>query len=89
MSLVATTLVLLVLAAPFGTAAAQPRERIARVGYISPRSPSDPVRLRRFEIFQQGMRELGYVEGRNLSLGPRWAGNAYDRYPALVADWSG
>jgi ABC-type uncharacterized transport system substrate-binding protein len=85
-SLLAATLILLVLAAPLATAAAQPAERMPRVGYISPGSPSDPVRLRRFEIFQQGMRELGYVEGRNLSLEPRWAGNAYDRYHALAAD---
>lgn len=86
MSLLAATLILLVLAAPLATAAAQPAEKMPRVGYISPGSPSDPVRLRRFEIFQQGMRELGYVEGRNLSLEPRWAGNAYDRYHALAAD---
>ena len=82
----ATTLAVLVLAALFGTAAAQPPEKVSRVGYISPGSPSDPVRLRRFEIFQQAMRDLGYVDGRNLSLEPRWAGNAYDRYPALAAD---
>jgi len=84
--LLATTLILVALAAPLATAAAQPAEKMPRVGYISPGSPSDPVRLRRFEIFQQGMRELGYVAGRNLSLEARWAGNAYDRYPALAAD---
>ncbi len=74
------------LAAPLVTAAAQPPEKMPRVGYISPGFPSDPVRLRRFEAFQQGMRELGYVEGRNLSIEPRWAGDQYDRYRALAEE---
>ena len=79
-------LVHLVFAGPLAIAADPPTKKMPRVGYISPGSPSDPVRLHRFEIFQQGMRELGYVDGRNLSLEPRWAGNAHDRYPALAAE---
>jgi putative ABC transport system substrate-binding protein len=59
---------------------------VPRVGYISPGSSSDPVRLRRFESFRQGLRELGYVEGRNIALEPRWAEGKYDRYPTLAAD---
>ena len=84
----ATLLVLLLLAVPLGTAAAQSveKERVPRVGYINPGYPSDPVRLRRFEAFRQGLRELGYVEGRNIVLEPRWAEGTYDRYPALAAD---
>ena len=42
---------------------------VARVGYINPGYPSDPIRLRRFEAFRQGLRELGYVEGQNIALG--------------------
>ena len=38
------------------------------------------------EAFRQGLRELGYVEGRNIALEPRWAEGLYDRYPALAAD---
>jgi putative tryptophan/tyrosine transport system substrate-binding protein len=72
--------------ASLGTAAAQPAEKIPRVGYISPGSSSDPARLRRFEAFRQGLQELGYVEGRNIALEPRWADGKYDRYPALAAD---
>ena len=67
-------------------AEAQQTGEVPRVGYISPGSSSDPFRLRRFEAFRLGLRELGYVEGRNIALEPRWAEGEYDRYPALAAD---
>src|SRR5262249_53305451 len=65
---------------------AQRRDQIPRVGYLSPGSPSDPVRLRRFEAFRQGLRELGYVDGQNIAIDARWAEGNYDRYPVLAAD---
>ena len=81
----ATALVFLLLGASLGTAATQPPETVPRVGYLSPGSSSDPARLRRFEAFRQGLRELGYVEGRNISLESRWAEGKYDRNPTLLA----
>jgi putative ABC transport system substrate-binding protein len=80
-----TTLAGGLLAAPLA-AEAQQVGKMPRVGYLSPGSSSDPVRLRRFEAFRQGLRELGYVEGQNIVLEPRWAEGQYARYPALVAD---
>jgi ABC-type uncharacterized transport system substrate-binding protein len=74
-----------VLAVPLG-AEAQKLGQVPRVGYISPGSSSDPFRQRRFEAFRQGLRELGYVEGRNVVLEPRWAEGQYARYPVLAAD---
>ena len=56
------------------------------MGYLNPGSSSDPVRQRRLEALRQGLRELGYVEGRNIALEARWAEGKYDRYPALAAD---
>jgi putative tryptophan/tyrosine transport system substrate-binding protein len=79
-------LILSLLVAPLAVAAAQPPEKMPRVGYLSPGSSSDPVRLRRFEAFRQGLRELGYVEGQTIALESRWAEGRYDQYPALVAD---
>src|SRR5262249_45257145 len=81
----AVVLTLSLLLAPFA-GEAQQAEQVARVGYISPGSSSDPLRLRRYEAFRQGLLELGYVEGRNITLEPRWAKGEYDRYPALAAD---
>ena len=72
--------------AALGTAGAQPAEKVPRVGYLNPGSSSDPVRQRRLEALRHGLRELGYVEGQNIALEPRWAEGKYDRYPSLAAD---
>src|SRR5882672_4749712 len=73
------------LAAPLA-AKAQPREKVPRVGYLSPGSPSEPFRRRRFDAFRQGLSELGYVEGQNIAIESRWAEGKYDGYPAHAAD---
>jgi putative ABC transport system substrate-binding protein len=72
------------LAAPLA-AEAQQVGKMPRVGYLNPGSSSDPVRQRHLEALRQGLRELGYVEGQNIALEPRWAEGKYDRYPALAA----
>src|SRR5713101_4939410 len=82
----ATAVVLLVFSALLATAAAQSPKKVPRVGYLSPGSFSDPARLRRFEAFRAGLRELGYVEGQNMAIESRWAEGTLDRYPALAAD---
>ena len=71
--------------APFAVETQQAGE-VPRVGYISPGSSSNPFRQHRFEAFRQGLRDLGYVEGRNVVLEPRWAEGEYARYPSLAAD---
>jgi putative ABC transport system substrate-binding protein len=81
-----SVVVFLLLAVSLGTAAAQSSEKVQRVGYISPGSSSDPMRLRRLEAFRQGLRELGHVEGQNIALEPRWAEGEDNRYSSLVAD---
>jgi putative ABC transport system substrate-binding protein len=51
-----------ILAVPLDAGAQQPG-KVYRIGFLSPRSPSDVGRL---AAFRQGLRELGYVEGRDL-----------------------
>ena len=84
--LLAAAVVLLLLSALLGTTAAQRPEKAPRVGYLTWGSPSDEGRQRRFEAFRQALRELGYVEGQNIVIEPRWAEGGYERLPALLAD---
>jgi putative ABC transport system substrate-binding protein len=63
---------------------AQQTKKIARIGYLSVlSSASDAARL---EAFRQGLRELGYVEGQNLAIEPRYAEGKLDRLPDLVGE---
>jgi putative ABC transport system substrate-binding protein len=67
-------------------AEAQQAGKVPRVGYLNPGSHSDPARQRRFEAFRQGLRELGYVEGQNITIEFRWAEGMFDRLPGLAAE---
>ncbi len=69
------------LAAPLA-AHAQEEARVPRIGYLSPRS--GPSYLD--EAFRQGLRDLGYVEGKTIIIDYRYAGWAWDRLPALAAE---
>jgi putative ABC transport system substrate-binding protein len=64
---------------------AQQRGKIPHVGILSPSAPSTAADAN-LEAFRQGLRDLGYVEGRNVILEYRWAENREDQYPALVAE---
>jgi putative ABC transport system substrate-binding protein len=55
-----------------------------RVAFVHPQSPSTAVRG--VGAFWERLRELGYVEGRNLIIETRWAEGRDERLPALVAD---
>ena len=59
-------------------ARAQPR--LPRVGYLTPRP------LAFDEEFRRGMRELGYVDGNNITLVERFGGGKDDNLPALAKD---
>lgn len=63
-------------AQPAGTA-----YRIGVLGTFPPRS-SEPIS----DAFVQGLREHGYVEGRNLHIERRFSEGKADRLPALAAD---
>ena len=54
------------------------------IGYLNFGSPeSDAARL---TGLRQGLSQTGYVEGRNLVIEYRWAGNQADRLPTLATD---
>jgi putative ABC transport system substrate-binding protein len=64
-------------------AEAQQAAKIARIGYLSLNLAANP-RLR--EAFLQGLRDLGYVEGRNIVIEYRSAEGKQERLPALAAE---
>jgi ABC-type uncharacterized transport system substrate-binding protein len=65
--------------------AAQAQEaKVARVGFLAGGRPGDPNPAS--DAFRQGLRDLGYVEGRNIVLEYRFAEGRIDRYPELVAE---
>lgn len=71
--------------APFA-GEAQQAVKVARIGFLSPGSPSDSVTLLRLGAFRQGLRELGYVDGQNIAIEFRWADGKYERLPGLAAE---
>jgi len=68
-------------------AEAQHAKKIPRIGLLSGGGPS-PM-LPTIEAFRQGLRELGYVEGKNIQVEYRWAEGKDDRYPILAAELVG
>jgi putative tryptophan/tyrosine transport system substrate-binding protein len=67
-------------AAPLGVTAQQ-TAKVYRIGYLgfAPSAPDD-------DTFRTSLRELGYVEGKNLVIEYRWAQPDPARFPALAAD---
>ena len=55
---------------------------VARVGMLTAGSGLPAMR----EVFHQSLRDLGYVEGHNLTIEPRQAGGELERLPALAAE---
>jgi putative ABC transport system substrate-binding protein len=75
--------VLIALAAPL-VALAQSPSTIHRIGLLGADPPT--VSAPRYEAFRQGLRDLGYVEGRNLAIEYRHVEGRMDRLPALAAE---
>jgi len=61
---------------------AQTTKGPARVAVLNPFSPPEPG----FEAFRGALRDLGYVEGRNLVFEIRWAHGRLDRLPELARE---
>src|SRR5215813_4575882 len=64
-------------------ARAQPA-KVARIGFLGLVSSSSHAS--RVAAFRAGLRDLGWIEGRNLVIESRWAEGDYDRLPALAEE---
>ncbi len=65
-------------------AAAQQTAKVPRIGYLSAGSAS--TNSGRLEAFRQGLRALGYLEGKNIVVEYRWAEGSRNRLPELAND---
>ncbi len=77
----ALILVVVFLAAPLGLEA-QPTTRVRVIGVVSATSPE----IAWVDVFRQGLRGLGYVEGRDIRIEQRFAAGRPERFPDLIAE---
>jgi len=68
---------------PAGSVAQQPA-KIPRIGFLSSGSPSTALGFS--EAFRQGLRDLGYVEGKDIVIEYRWAEGKFDRMTDLAGE---
>ena len=67
-------------------AEAQEAGKVYRIAYVSNSPPNTPESSRLYEAFRQGLRERGWVEGRNAVIEWRFAEGRMERFPDLAAD---
>ena len=65
---------------------AQPAAAMPRIGFLGAANPT--AWAPRLDAFRAGLRDLGYVEGKNIAIEYRFAEGQYDRLPALAAEHS-
>ena len=76
---------LALLAAP-PAAEAQPAAKVPRLGLLMPGRPEFASSSGPMEALRQGLRDLGWVEGRTITFEPRWDEGRPERWPELAAD---
>jgi putative ABC transport system substrate-binding protein len=74
------------IAAWLPTAQAQQPAKVARIGYLSSSWPDAPFARRMRDAFGQALRDIGYIEGENVSVEDRFAEGKFDRLPDLAAE---
>jgi putative ABC transport system substrate-binding protein len=77
-------LLLGLVAVPLTADAQQPADKVHRIGFLG--SVTVAGYARQIEALRQGLRDLGYVEGKNIVIESRWAEGQYDRLPELAAE---
>jgi putative ABC transport system substrate-binding protein len=80
---ITSVVVVPLLVAPL-VAGAQPVGTVHRIGFLG--NSTAVLEAHLVEPFRDGLRDLGYLEGRNALIEYRWAEGRYERFPALIAE---
>jgi len=81
----ALTVLILALLVAFSAAEAQQPGKVQRIGYLSLASDTGSARDY-FAAFRDGLRALGYVDGKNIVIEPRHADGRRERLPELAGE---
>jgi putative ABC transport system substrate-binding protein len=63
---------------------AEDTHRLSRIGFLG--NSTEALEANLVGPFREGLRDLGYTEGRNILIEYRWAEGNYDRLPSLIAE---
>src|SRR5262245_35299156 len=63
---------------------AQPKSKVWRIGYLG--SEMADGSAQQLDAFRTGLKDHGYVEGRNIVIEYRWAEAVYERLPQLAVE---
>jgi putative ABC transport system substrate-binding protein len=77
------TLCAMLFALCFSAEAQQPG-RVNRIGFLG--NSTAVLEANLIGPFREGLRDLGYIEGKNISIEYRWAEGKYERFPDLIAE---
>src|SRR5262245_4082955 len=66
--------------------AQQPAGNVARIGFLTPNSASDPLTMLRLDALRQGLRDLAYIEGKNITIEYRYAEEKFERLSELAEE---
>jgi putative tryptophan/tyrosine transport system substrate-binding protein len=70
----------------FPAQAQQSTGKVPRIGFLTTASASDPQTTLRLDAFRQGLRDLGYVEGKTVNIDYRYADGKPERLPELIEE---
>jgi putative ABC transport system substrate-binding protein len=66
--------------------AQQPAGKVPRIGFLHTGSASDPMNSRRLDVFRQSLRDLGYIEGKNITIEYRYGEGKSERLQQLAEE---
>ena len=80
-------LIFILLLGYVGMADAQQPKKVWRIGFLSSMAPGPYAHL--YSAFQQGLGDLGYIDGHSILIKARWAEGNTERLPELAAELVG